>query len=80
MINVVERVLKQVHERREARAPDRTSCTAQLGLQQRVRELTAIFSVGKAVTSVTDQAQVFEKILEGAARHPGRIGLVHAAR
>ncbi len=66
VINVVERVLKQVHERRERERLTRQLHNTNQELQQRVRELTAIFSVGKAVTSVTDQAQVFEKILEGA--------------
>jgi hypothetical protein len=31
-----------------------------------VRENAAIFSIGKAVNSWTDQAYLFEKILEGA--------------
>lgn len=66
VINVVERVLKQVHDRRERERLSRQLHNTNQELQQRVRELTAIFSVGKAVTSVTDQTQVFEKILEGA--------------
>jgi K+-sensing histidine kinase KdpD len=66
VINVVERVLKQVHDRRERERLTRQLHNTNQELQQRVRELTAIFSVGKAVTSVTDQTQVFEKILEGA--------------
>lgn len=68
VIAVVERALKVVHERRE-----RERLTQQLGqinqeLQNRVRELTTIFSIGKAVTSITDQGVLFERILEGAAR------------
>jgi two-component system NtrC family sensor kinase len=35
-------------------------------LQQRVRELTTIFAIGKAVTSITNQQGLFEKIVEGA--------------
>ncbi|TLN19854.1 response regulator, partial [bacterium] len=66
VINVVERVLKQVHDQRERERLSRQLHNTNQELQQRVRELTAIFSVGKAVTSVTDQSQVFEKILEGA--------------
>lgn len=66
VINVLERVLKQVHDRRERERLSRQLHSTNQELQQRVRELTAIFSVGKAVTSVTDQVQVFEKILEGA--------------
>jgi GAF domain-containing protein len=35
-------------------------------LQRRVRELTTIFAIGKAVTSITDQHALLEKIVEGA--------------
>ena len=35
-------------------------------LQRRVRELTTIFSIGKAVISITDQRALFDKIVEGA--------------
>jgi GAF domain-containing protein len=34
-------------------------------LQRRVRELTTIFAVGKAVISITDQRALFDKIVEG---------------
>jgi DNA-binding response OmpR family regulator/signal transduction histidine kinase len=66
VINVVERVLKQVHDKRERERLSRQLHNTNQELQQRVRELTAVFSVGKAITSVTDQTQVFGKILEGA--------------
>jgi signal transduction histidine kinase len=54
VISAVERVLKQVHERQE--------------LQLRVRELTTVFAVGKAVTSITDMSLLMNRILEGAVR------------
>jgi transcriptional regulator with GAF, ATPase, and Fis domain len=62
----VERVMNQVRNRRE-----RERLTSQLNranqeLQSRVRELTIIFSIGKAVVSTTDQRSVFNKIIEGA--------------
>ncbi|MEN4012165.1 MAG: ATP-binding protein [Bellilinea sp.] len=68
ILSAVERNLHQVRERRE-----RERLAAQLGqtnqeLQQRVRELTTIFSIAKAVTSITDQANLFEKILESVSR------------
>ncbi len=68
VISAVERVLKQVHERR-----DRERLALQLQqtnqeLQLRVRELTTIFSVGKAVTSITDLNLLLDKILEGAVK------------
>ncbi len=68
VINAVERVLKQVRDRRE-----RERLTLQLQqinseLQQRARELTTIFAVGKAVISITDVNILFKNILEGASR------------
>lgn len=66
VLSAVDRVLKQVHNRQER---DRLSLQLQQTnqeLQLRVRELTTIFSIGKAVTSVTDQAVLFTKIIEGA--------------
>ena len=55
IINVVERVLHQVHERRERDQLATQLQQANQELQSRVRELTAIFGIGKAVTSITDQ-------------------------
>jgi two-component system NtrC family sensor kinase len=68
VINVVERVLQQVRERRERERLSRQLQQTNQELQLRVRELTTIFSLGKAVTSVTDQALLFDKILEGAIK------------
>jgi len=65
---VVERVLKQVHEHSEREKLSHQLQQANQELQLRVRELTIIFSIGKAVTSVTDQSILFERILEGAAK------------
>ncbi len=68
VITVVERNMKQVHERRDH---DRLSLKLQQTtkeLQTRLRELTILFTVGKTVTSVTDQRILYEKIVEGAIR------------
>jgi len=67
VLNAVERVLKQVHERQERERLSRQLQQTNQELQARVRELTTIFSLGKAVTSITEQAVLFEKIIEGAA-------------
>ena len=68
VLSAVERVLKQVHERRERdRLAQQLQQTNQ-ELQLRVRELTTIFSVGKAVTSITDLNILMEKVLEGAVK------------
>ncbi|GIV64685.1 MAG: hypothetical protein KatS3mg045_2024 [Bellilinea sp.] len=68
VLSAVERNLSQVRERRE-----RERLAAQLQqtnqeLQQRIRELTTIFSIAKAVTSLTDQSALFEKILESVTQ------------
>ncbi len=68
VINVVERVLKQVHERRERDRLARQLQQTNQELQSRVRELTTIFAIGKAVTSITDPVLLFEKIIDGALK------------
>lgn len=66
VVSAVERVLKQVRNRREREQLERQLNQLNQQLQQRVRELTTIFAIGKAVTSITDQRMLFEKIVEGA--------------
>ncbi len=68
IINTVERVLRQVHERREREHLQWQLQQTNQELQRRVRELTTIFAIGKAVTSITNQALLFERLLEGATR------------
>lgn len=68
VVSVVERSLKQVRERRDREQLARQLQQTNQELQHRVRELTTIYSLGKVVTSVTDQGSLFEKILEGAAK------------
>ena len=73
VVSAVKRVLKQVRSRREREALARQVKQTNEELHRRVRELTTIFAVGKAVTSITDQSKLFEKILEGAKTLPMRI-------
>ncbi|HNR46891.1 MAG TPA: hybrid sensor histidine kinase/response regulator [Anaerolineaceae bacterium] len=68
IIQVVERTIKQVRERRERERLSKQLQQTNQELQNRVRELTTIFSIGKAVISVTDQSVLFEKILDGAVK------------
>jgi signal transduction histidine kinase/FixJ family two-component response regulator len=68
VINVVERVLRSGRERKEREMLARQLQRTNQELQSRVRELTTIFAIGKAVTSITDQTLLFERILEGATR------------
>jgi len=66
IVAVVERVLKQVRARREREVLSRQVSQMNEELQRRVRELTTIFALGKAVTSITDQRALLNKITESA--------------
>lgn len=66
VINVTERVLGRVRERRERDRLARQLQQTNQELEHRLQELTTIFSIGKAVTSITNQQLLFEKILEAA--------------
>ncbi|MDD5368610.1 MAG: response regulator [Anaerolineaceae bacterium] len=68
VISAVERVLKQVRERRERENLTRQLQQTNQELQSRIRELTAIFSVGKAITSLAEPRVLYERIIEGAVR------------
>lgn len=66
VVSAVERVLVQIRSRREREQLARQLHQINNELQQRVRELTTIYSIGKAVTSITDQQALFDKIVQGA--------------
>ena len=68
VVSAVERVLTQVRERRERDHLARQLQQTNQELQFRLRELTTIFAVGKAVTSITDQRTLFDKIVEGSLK------------
>ncbi|HTX91347.1 MAG TPA: response regulator [Anaerolineales bacterium] len=65
VVSAVERTLKQVRESRARQRLDQQLKETNQELQSRVRELTTIFGVGKAVISITDQRVLFDKITEG---------------
>lgn len=64
VVSAVERALKQVRESRGREKLDQQLKQTNVELQQRLRELTTIFAVGRAVISITDQRVLFEKIVE----------------
>lgn len=66
IVAAVERALKQVRARRERENLAKQLKQTNDELHRRVRELTTIFAIGKAVTSITDQSNLFDKIIEGA--------------
>ncbi|HBY07323.1 MAG TPA: hypothetical protein DEH22_05875 [Chloroflexi bacterium] len=65
VVSAVERALRQVRSRHEREKLSQQLERTNKELQRRVRELTTIFGIGKAVTSVTDQRSLFDKIIEG---------------
>ncbi len=64
VVSSVERALKHVRETRAREKLDVQIKQTNMELQRRVRELSTIFSVGRAVISITDQRVLFEKIVE----------------
>lgn len=66
VISAVERVVKQMRARRERTHLAQELKKSNQQLEQRIKELTTLFGVGKAVTSTTNQQELFENILNGA--------------
>jgi signal transduction histidine kinase/DNA-binding response OmpR family regulator len=66
VVSAVERALKQVRAKREREELERQLNQTNQELQRRVRELTTIFAIGKAVTSITNQRALLDKVVEGA--------------
>jgi DNA-binding response OmpR family regulator len=64
VVACVERALKQVREVRAREKLDAQIKQTNAELQRRVKELGTIFSVGRAVISITDQRVLFDKIVE----------------
>jgi len=65
VVTAVERLLKQIRDRRARKNLDQRLTETNEELQRRLRELTTLIGVGKAVVSITDPHQLFEKIVEG---------------
>ena len=66
VVTAVERAMKTVRNRTEREQLAQKVRQANAELQQRVRELTTIIALGKAVTSVTNPQTLFKKIIEGS--------------
>ena len=66
VLSVVERVLGRVHETHDRQRLDLKLSEVNHELQRKVRELTAIINIGKAVVSIPDQRILFQKIVDGA--------------
>jgi FixJ family two-component response regulator len=68
VLSAVERVLKRVHERHDRQRLDKKLSQTHRELQRKVRELTAIINIGKAVASIQDQPSLFRKIVDGTVQ------------
>jgi len=66
IVSIVERALRQTQQARERQKLDRQLSAMNEELQRRLRDLTTILSVAKAVVSITDQRVLFDHILESA--------------
>jgi two-component system, NtrC family, sensor kinase len=66
VVRVVERALQQTREARARQRLGQQLDATHLELQRNLRELTTILEIGRAVISVTDQRQLFGRILDGA--------------
>jgi FixJ family two-component response regulator len=66
VVSIVERALRQTQETRERQKLDRQLKATNEILQRRLRDMTTILSIAKAVTSVSDQRYLFDRILESA--------------
>jgi DNA-binding response OmpR family regulator len=66
VLSVVERLLGRVHEARDRQRLNVRLTEVNQELQRKVRELTTMITIGRAVVSITDHRLLFQKIVEGA--------------
>lgn len=66
VVSAVERAIRHVRASKEREHHSKRLEKTNRNLKQRVKELTTIYAMGKAVTSITDQRLLFLKIMEGA--------------
>ena len=66
VVAAVERALNDVRLRHERTQLADELAESNRQLERRVRELTTLYGIGKAVTSTTNQTQLFAKLIEGS--------------
>ncbi|HEX8990156.1 MAG TPA: response regulator [Anaerolineales bacterium] len=66
IVRVVERALQQTREARARQKLDKQLEGMRLELERKLRDLNTILDMGRAIISVTDQRQLFDRILDGA--------------
>jgi FixJ family two-component response regulator len=71
VVACVERALSQTKETRERQKLDRQLKITHDELQKRLKDIGTLLAMGKAVVSITDQRQLFDRILEGTLQLGG---------
>ncbi len=71
VVACVERALSQTKETRERQKLDRQLKATHDELQKRLKDIGTLLAMGKAVVSITDQRQLFDRILEGTLQLGG---------
>src|SRR5512141_2392003 len=66
VVRVVERALQQTREAQMRQHLGKQLDATHLELERKLRELTAILAISKAVISMTDHRRLFDRILQGA--------------
>jgi DNA-binding response OmpR family regulator len=66
VVSIVERALQHVGEAHERQKLDQQLKAVNAELQKRLKDLTTILAAAKAVVSITDQRQLFHRLLESA--------------
>jgi DNA-binding response OmpR family regulator len=66
ILSAVERALRHTRDARTRKQLDQELKTVHDTLQRKVNQLTTILELGKAVISITDQKELFSRILDGA--------------
>jgi len=66
VVTAVERALSDVRLRNERHQLAEQLAESNRELERRVRELTTLYGIGKAVTSTTHQGQLFSKLVESS--------------
>jgi signal transduction histidine kinase/DNA-binding response OmpR family regulator len=66
LVASLDHALEELRLRREREQLAQKLSVANQQLEKRVKELTTLYSIGKAVTAVTDLSQLFDRLIEGA--------------
>jgi signal transduction histidine kinase/DNA-binding response OmpR family regulator len=66
LVASLDHALEELRLRREREQLSQKLSAVNQQLERRVKELTTLYGIGKAVTAVTDLSQLFDRLIEGA--------------